>query len=186
MVCCQARHLVVRSLSFPSAAGCQIELVADICSNTGNLVAKEDRAREKGGEGAVGVQIGEEKEKVKKFAIEKIQNLPPPPVHTPFQGLYSPHRTWSIGPAMGLIDPYALFSLFFSEGELDILAKNTNLYAAVHDAGVRSNSHPFVRKWHPTTPRELLVFLAILILWDCGRERVKRHSDAGEGPESKV
>ena len=82
-------------------------------------------------------------------------NLLPPPVHIPFQGLYAPHVARSIGPAVGLVDPYALFSLFFSENELEILAKNTNLYASVHDAGIRSCSHPLVRKWHPTTLHEL-------------------------------
>ena len=90
--------------------------------------------------------------------IEKIQNLPPLPVHAPFQGLYLSHMAQSIGPSIGLVDPYTLFSLFFSENELEIFAKNLNLYASVHDARIRSSSHPLVCKWHPTTRRSCLFF----------------------------
>ncbi|PUU80540.1 hypothetical protein B9Z19DRAFT_1123391 [Tuber borchii] len=109
----------------------------------GNSVAQEERTSERERGKVAEVPAGEMKEKEKKSAIEKIRNLPPPPVHTPFQGLFVPHMAQSIGPATGLVDPYRLFSLFFSWEELEILAKNTNLYAAVHDAGIKSNSHPF-------------------------------------------
>jgi len=168
MVCCQEWYPVVRAFPFEVLQDVQSGWWLTFCSNTGNSSVNEERAGEKEREKAIEEWIGEEKEKEKKSTIEKIRNLPPPPVHIPFQGLYAPHMARSIGPAVGLADPYTLFSLFFSENELEILAKNTNLYALVHDAGIRSNSHPFVRKWHPTSPQELLVFLAIVIhmgLW---------------------
>ena len=132
------------------------------CSNTGISLAKEERVSEKEGEEAIGGRAGEEKEKEKKSGIEKIQNLPPQPVHIPCQGLYAPHVVQSIGLVVGLIDLYALFSLFFSEDKLEILAKNRNLYTSVHDAGIRSCSHLLVRKWHSTTPHELRIFLQSL------------------------
>jgi len=59
------------------------------CSNTGNSSVNEERAGEKEREKAIKERMGEEKEK--KSTIEKIRNLPPPPVHIPFQGLYAPH-----------------------------------------------------------------------------------------------
>lgn len=96
-------------------------------------------------------------------AVEKIQQLPAPPLHIPFQGLFPPHKAQGIGPAAGCVDPYTLFSLFFSHEQVSLLAKYTNMYAASHGAGLASLSHPFIRKWYPTSPSELLVFFAILI-----------------------
>nr|AHE80947.1 putative transposase [Tuber indicum] len=96
-------------------------------------------------------------------AAEKIRNLPPPPHHIPFQGLFPPHQARAIGPATGVTDPYRLFSLFFSPEQLEILARHTNIYASMHDAGLQDSRHPLVRKWYPTTPSELRILLAILI-----------------------
>jgi len=61
------------------------------------------------------------------------------------------------------VNAYRLFSLFFSQQQLEILTKHTNMYASIHDAGLRDTRHPFVRKWYPTTVPELRIFLAILI-----------------------
>ena len=110
------------------------------------------------------VRVREEKEKGKKSTIEKIWNLPPQPVHTSFQGQYALYVARTICQVAGLVHSYALFSLFFSEIELEILAKNMNRHAPFHDTGIRTSYHPFVCKWHLTTPRESSDFLAIVVL----------------------
>lgn len=115
IVCCQEWHLVVWSSPF--------EVQQDVKSGgwltfslyTGNPAANKVGACEKEEEKAVEVRVREKKQKGKKFTIEKIQNLPSQPVHTQFQGLYAQQIAQSIGPAVALGDPYALFLLFFSE-----------------------------------------------------------------------
>ncbi|RPA88538.1 hypothetical protein L873DRAFT_1062108 [Choiromyces venosus 120613-1] len=113
----------------------------------------------------MGAGKGKEKEQEKESipTAEKIRNLPPLPHHISFEGLFPPHQTKAIGPATGLVDPYRLFLLFFSDEQLDTLAKHTNMYAIVHDVGLQDCSHPLIRKWYPTTASELQRFLAIII-----------------------
>ena len=96
-------------------------------------------------------------------AIEKIKQLPAPPSHIPFQGLFPPHKAQAIGSAAGCVNPYELFALFFSPEQVSLLAKHTNMYATSHTAGLASLSHAFIRKWYPTCSSELLVYFAMLI-----------------------
>jgi len=134
--------------------------------------------REKGRDGQKGsrkgpgkskAEMGTRKEKQpsaisdKLSTIEKIKQLPAPPSHILIQGLFPPHKAQAIGAAASTLDPYKLFSLFFSNEQVSLLAKHTNMYAASHRAGLASLRHPFICKWYPTCPSELLVYFAILI-----------------------
>jgi len=114
------------------------------CSNRGNSAAKDERVSGKEEEKAIEVWVGGEKDEEMKSMIKKIRDLLPPSVHISFQGLYAPYMAWSIDSVVGLVDPYTLFSLFFSENKLEISVKNSNLYASVYDARIRSTSHPLV------------------------------------------
>jgi len=81
-------------------------------------------------------------------AVEKIQQLPALPPHIPFHSLFplALHKAQAICPAAGGIDPYTLSSLFFSNQQVSLLAKHSNMYASSHGAGLASISHTFIRK----------------------------------------
>ena len=140
-------------------AGGKVAQAGERVDNEGKKEARKRMVAEKGEKAKRQPYVQAEKS----AAVEKIQWLPAPPSHTPFQGQFPPHKAQAIGPAAGCIDPYTLFSLFFSHEQVSLLAKHTNMYAASHGAGLASISHPFIRKWYPTSPAELLVLFAILI-----------------------
>ena len=56
-------------------------------------------------------------------------------------------------------DPYAIFSLFFDDSTLGILAQNTNKYAELNPAP----STPYARPWRPTTIAELRAYIGVYI-----------------------
>ena len=140
-------------------AGGEVAQAEERVDKKGKKDARKRMVAEKGGKAKRQPYVQAEKS----AAAEKIQRLPAPPSHTPFQGLFPPHKAQAIGPAVGCIDPYTLFSLFFSHEQVSLLAKHTNMYAASHGAGLASISHPFICKRYPTSPAELLVLFAILI-----------------------
>ena len=55
--------------------------------------------------------------------------------------------------------PYSIFKLFFTDGMLDELATHTNQYAKLYPPP----PSPHARGWHPTTPKELLAYIAVII-----------------------
>lgn len=94
-------------------------------------------------------------------AAEQVQWLLAPPPHIPFHAPFPPDKAQAIGLAAGCqyIDHSTLFSFFISHEQSSLLVKHTNMYAASHEAGLASIYHPFICKWYPTYPSELLVFL---------------------------
>ena len=133
-------------------AGAEVAQAGERVDNEGKKEARKRMVAEKGGKAKRQPYVQAEKS----AAAEKIQRLPAPPSHTPFQGLFPPHKAQAIGPAAGCIDPYTLFSLFFSHEQVSLLAKHTNMYAASHGAGLASISHPFISKNEALRPVRLV------------------------------
>lgn len=65
-----------------------------------------------------------------------------------------------IPPNIDITNPYQLFSLFYNESLWEVLANNTNFYAY---AKASKNYNPHARKWYPTTPQEIKVFIGVQI-----------------------
>ena len=57
-------------------------------------------------------------------------------------------------------DPISFFSLFFGEEQYELLARNTNKYAAAYPSIFPAREH---RYWKPTDSDEIKVYLALLI-----------------------
>ncbi|KAF3389746.1 hypothetical protein DPV78_011718, partial [Talaromyces pinophilus] len=66
-----------------------------------------------------------------------------------------------IPPYIDIMEPYQIFSLFFTEDLFKVLADNTNMYAY---AKLSKNMNPHHRNWRSTTPGELKAFLGIASL----------------------
>lgn len=57
--------------------------------------------------------------------------------------------------------PYDIFSLYFDDSCLQILADNTNEYAELN--APKQEQGPHYRPWHPTTTKELKAYIATWI-----------------------
>lgn len=89
---------------------------------------------------------------------EQTVELPPPPFFNTFQHSKPLHeftvnlpREHQFPPS-----PYSIFCLFFSREQIEIIVKNTNIYAYAKSAGIG-------RKWKDLTIEEFNIWLAILI-----------------------
>src|ERR1700722_12924997 len=81
----------------------------------------------------------------KRTLEELINAIPPPPHYEPL-----PHREVQRPPAIQLpsdtnADPYGLFTLFLTESESEMIARNTNRYAEIKGAASDGK-----RTWWPT------------------------------------
>ncbi len=56
-----------------------------------------------------------------------------------------------------------IFSLFFSQSQLQEIVKNMNIYAAVHGAKQETNQKGEGRNWVNLTIEELKIWLALVI-----------------------
>lgn len=65
-----------------------------------------------------------------------------------------------IPPYIDIMEPYQIFSLFFTEDLFKVLADNTNMYAY---AKLSKNMNPHHRNWRSTTPGELKAFVGAQI-----------------------
>uniref|UniRef100_A0A093Y0T9 PiggyBac transposable element-derived protein 4 n=1 Tax=Talaromyces marneffei PM1 TaxID=1077442 RepID=A0A093Y0T9_TALMA len=65
-----------------------------------------------------------------------------------------------IPPYIDIMEPYQIFSLFFTEDLFKVLADNTNMYAY---AKLSKNMNPHPRNWRSTTPGELKAFVGAQI-----------------------
>ena len=59
-----------------------------------------------------------------------------------------------------LSDPYAIFSLFFTDETLATLRDHTNKYAQLYPS---PNDLPYARKWKDTTIKELKAYIGAYI-----------------------
>jgi len=85
----------------------------------------------------------------------------------PFQHKYPLHEALPILPKeFTLIQkfaPYSIFSLFFSEHQLQTIVTNTNIYAAVHNTKHGTNQAGEGRNWTNLTLNEFKIWLALVI-----------------------
>ncbi|KAF3399364.1 hypothetical protein DPV78_006953 [Talaromyces pinophilus] len=65
-----------------------------------------------------------------------------------------------IPPYIDIMEPYQIFSLFFTKDLFKVLADNTNMYAY---AKLSKNMNPHYRNWQSTTPGELKAFMGAQI-----------------------
>jgi hypothetical protein len=62
--------------------------------------------------------------------------------------------------SVDIMDPYALWSLYWPESMWDIISRNTNLYA-IHRITIEKDDHK--RPWWDTSTVEIKVFVGMLI-----------------------
>ena len=99
----------------------------------------------------------------KKEKIEDILSLIPPHETVIFDPLPVPNRRTAqlcLPSNIDILDPYAVFSLFWPESLWSVISTNTNMYA-VHQR--LSNQDTSTRPWWGTSPAEIKVFVGALI-----------------------
>jgi hypothetical protein len=67
----------------------------------------------------------------------------------------------NLPPDVNPSNPYDIFRLFFTQERLELIARHTNEYAALHRQQLKLKPH--TRPWKDTTARELLAFIGIYI-----------------------
>ncbi|KAI7970126.1 hypothetical protein EIK77_000332 [Talaromyces pinophilus] len=85
-------------------------------------------------------------------------------------------------PHINVMEPYQIFSLFFTEDLFKLLADNTNMYA---HAKLSKNMNPHHRNWRSTTPGELKAFIGAQIYMGIAKEpQLKDYWDEEKHNES--
>ena len=107
----------------------------------------------------------------------------PLPVFEPMQKRQPAHKGYATLPhemLLGTVTPFAIFQLFFTDNQLQIIVENTNKYE-------QTKGFSDGRPWSPLTLKELKVWIALIIymgihkiyavedLWNCN-ERKPIHS----------
>lgn len=81
------------------------------------------------------------------------------PKYAPLR-IASTYGSSNLPPHIMADDPYEIFTLFFDDETLTILANNTNEYAQVHSAPA---DKPHTRTWSPTIKEELRAYIAAYV-----------------------
>ncbi len=102
----------------------------------------------------------------------KSTRKPPPepwelPTYTPLPIAPLTHGHSNLPPHISPDQPYDIFSLFFDDETLQILADNTNEYA---DRCYVAEKKPYARRWLPTNIKELQAYIGTYIYMGVHRE----------------